>query len=132
MISVLVSSVVDDEFIGGETSMLTITSTDEPMIYHTRGKHANHYSTDEPTIYCFQDKNVSGRSWVHRWQVSVLFSKAVDHGFISGVMVSVSSTLTITPPMNPRSTAFETSTLTITPTMNPRSTYFETRTLTSS
>jgi hypothetical protein len=21
-------------------------TTDEPMIYHTRGKHANHYTTD--------------------------------------------------------------------------------------
>jgi hypothetical protein len=23
----------------------------EPTIYHTLGKHANHYTTDEPTIY---------------------------------------------------------------------------------
>jgi hypothetical protein len=30
-----------------------------------------------------------GRSWVHRWRVSVLFSKAVYRGFIVGVMVSV-------------------------------------------
>jgi hypothetical protein len=58
MVSMLNSSVVDDEFIFGvmimnsrsttlEISMLTITSTDEPMIYNTRGKHANHYPTDE-------------------------------------------------------------------------------------
>jgi hypothetical protein len=26
-------------------------TTDEPTIYHTRGEHANHYTTDEPTIY---------------------------------------------------------------------------------
>jgi hypothetical protein len=26
-------------------------TTDEPMIYHTRGKQANHYTTDEPMIY---------------------------------------------------------------------------------
>jgi hypothetical protein len=37
-------------------------------------------------IYRFLE---SGRSWVHRWQVRVLFSKAVDHGFIDGVMVNV-------------------------------------------
>ena len=30
----------------------------------------------------------NSRSWVHRWQVSVLFSKAVDHGFIAGIMVN--------------------------------------------
>jgi hypothetical protein len=45
--------------------------------------------------------------------VSVRVSKVVDHGFIGGVMVSVltafeTRTLTIMPPMNPRSTAFET------------------------
>jgi hypothetical protein len=38
--------------------------------------------------------------------VSVLVSKAVDRVFIGGIMVI------ITPPMNPRSTAFETRTLT--------------------
>jgi hypothetical protein len=26
-------------------------TTDEPMIYHTRGEQANHYTTDEPMIY---------------------------------------------------------------------------------
>ena len=26
-------------------------TTDELTIYHTPGKHANHYTTDEPTIY---------------------------------------------------------------------------------
>ena len=31
----------------------------------------------------------SRRSWVHRWWVSVLVSKAVDGGIIGGVMVSV-------------------------------------------
>ena len=31
----------------------------------------------------------SRRSWVHRWWVSVLVSKAVDSGIIGGVMVSV-------------------------------------------
>jgi hypothetical protein len=45
------------------------------------------------------------RGFIGGVMVSVLVSKAVDRGFIGGV--------TITPPMNPRSTAFETSTLTI-------------------
>ena len=31
----------------------------------------------------------SGRTWNHRWWVSVLVSKAVDGGIIGGVMVSV-------------------------------------------
>ena len=48
--------------------------------------------------------------------VSVIASIAVDCGFIGGVMVS---TLTITPPMNPRSITLEESTLTITAPMNP-------------
>jgi hypothetical protein len=26
-------------------------TTDEPMIYLARGEHANHYTTDEPMIY---------------------------------------------------------------------------------
>jgi hypothetical protein len=54
---------------------------------------------------------------------SVLVSKAVDRGFIIGIMVSViyhyRDKNANPPPMNPRSTAFETSMLTIMPLMSP-------------
>jgi hypothetical protein len=51
--------------------------------------------------------------------VSVLVSKVVDRGLIGGVLFS-----------NPQSTISKTSTLTITPLMNIRSTTLETRMLT--
>jgi hypothetical protein len=57
MVSVLACSEVDRGFIGGvmvsmiasrsttlEASTLTLTP---PMIYNTRGKHANHYTTND-------------------------------------------------------------------------------------
>jgi hypothetical protein len=55
MVSVLASSVVDREFIGGVmVSVLTSSvvepctlTTTPPMIYHTRGLHANHYTTND-------------------------------------------------------------------------------------
>jgi hypothetical protein len=64
------------------------------------------------------------RGFIGGVMVSVLVWKAVDRGFIGGIMVSVlvskavdrgfieTRMLTITPPTNPRSTAFERSTLT--------------------
>jgi hypothetical protein len=72
-------------------------ATDEPTIYHFRDKHANHDTTNEPTIYCFQQKNVNhyATNGTHNLpvgssgRVRVLLSKAVDRGFIGGVMVSV-------------------------------------------
>jgi cell wall-associated NlpC family hydrolase len=29
------------------------------MIYHTRGEHANHYTTDEPMIYCTRGEHAN-------------------------------------------------------------------------
>jgi hypothetical protein len=56
------------------------------------------------------------RGFIGGVMVSVLVSSLIDLGFIGGVMVrrarleSGRSRLTITPPMNPRSTRLETST----------------------
>jgi hypothetical protein len=79
MVNVLVLKAVDCGFIGGiMVSVLVLKVVDH---YRFRVKHANHYATDEPTIYRFRDKHDSGRSWVHRWQVSILVSIVVDRGF---------------------------------------------------
>jgi hypothetical protein len=52
------------------------------------------------------------RGFIGGVMISVLVSKVVDRGFIGGVMVFETRVLIITPPINPRSTAFETSMLT--------------------
>jgi hypothetical protein len=61
------------------------------MIYRFREKHVNHHATDEPTIDPFGNKNAShyatDEPTIYRFiMVSVLVSKAVDHGFIGGVL----------------------------------------------
>jgi hypothetical protein len=84
MVSVLVSKAVDRGFIRFRDKYAKQYATDEPTIYHFGDKHANHDTTDEPTIYCFRDKNVNHYATNEPtiYQVSILFLKAVDRGFI--------------------------------------------------
>jgi hypothetical protein len=77
------------------------------------------------------------RGFIGGVMVSMLASKVIDRWFIGGVMATDEPTIycfrekKVNPiPMNSRSTAFETRMLIITPPMNPRSTDFETSTLT--
>jgi hypothetical protein len=108
MVSVLVFESVDCGFIGGVmVNVLILKAVDRGFIggvmvsvLHNlllRDKNDNHYATNESTIYRFRDKHANPPSMNLRSNafetstltVSVFFSKAVDHGFISGVMVSV-------------------------------------------
>jgi hypothetical protein len=63
-----------------EISTLTITPLMNPR--------STAFETSTLTITRVSVCLESGRSWVHRWGVSILVSKAVDRGFIGGVMVS--------------------------------------------
>jgi hypothetical protein len=51
------------------------------MIYHTLGKHANHYTTDEHMMV--------EHVFIGGVMVSMFGSSMVDHVFIGGLMVSM-------------------------------------------
>ena len=64
------------------------------MIYHTRGEHANHYTTDEPTIYHTQDEHANH----YTTDEPTIYHTQGEHANPQSTTLMVNM-LTITPPM---------------------------------
>jgi hypothetical protein len=90
-------------------------ATNEPTIYRFRDKHANPPPMN-PRSNAFETSTLTiTPPFIGGVMVNVLILKAVDRGFIDGVMVSV----LVSKAVDHGFTLSKTSTLTITPLMNP-------------